>query len=237
MQWKTTKAAMIVVALICSVTLLLLLPALDQRRGGYPTRADCKINLKQIGLSLHNYHEAWGAFPPAYIADENGRPMHSWRVLLLPFLEQQDLYDQYDFNEPWDSPHNSQLAEQGSRFYGCLTRKRATGSSDVTTDYVAIVGPGAAFEEDVSRPIADFKDGPGDTVMVVELGASDIHWMEPRDVEVRNVLPKPAAEHHGDGTHILFVDGRVRFLPSDIDPELLRALITIDGGEEIPEDW
>src|SRR4051812_9073955 len=69
-------------------------------------RTQCKNNLKEIALALHNYHEAYGCFPPAYIADKDGRPMHSWRVLILPYLDEKPLYLKYRFDEPWNGPHN-----------------------------------------------------------------------------------------------------------------------------------
>ena len=86
----------------------LLLPAVQSAREA-ARRAQCSNNLKQIGLAFHNYHDSYGCLPPAYIPDGNGQPMHSWRVLILPFVEQSPLYDQYDFDEPWNGPNNSKL--------------------------------------------------------------------------------------------------------------------------------
>ena len=97
---------------ICILLLIaLLLPAV--RTGPRAScRMSCSNNLKQIALAMHNYHDVHGCFPPAYTTDENGRPMHSWRIFLLPYIEQQHLYDQYDFDQPWDSPHNMEVARQ-----------------------------------------------------------------------------------------------------------------------------
>ena len=72
----------------------------------------CTNNLKHIGLALLNYNDIFGCFPPAYTTDANGKPMHSWRVLILPFIEQQTLYKRYRFDEPWDGPNNSLLAKE-----------------------------------------------------------------------------------------------------------------------------
>ena len=102
----------------------------------------CANNLKQIGLALHAYHERYGVLPPAYVADANGRPMHSWRVLLLPFLEQQSLYDWYDFREPWDGPHNIKLLNNTPSCYICPSR---LSYPTTVTSYVAITGPGTMF--------------------------------------------------------------------------------------------
>ncbi len=76
-------------------------------------------NIRDLSMALHYYHAQHGSFPPAYIADENGNPMHSWRVLILPYIEERDLYDQYDFDEPWDGPNNSLLHDKVVDLFNC----------------------------------------------------------------------------------------------------------------------
>ncbi len=98
--WSLTELALVVLCLMCLLTCLLL-PAV-QSAGRVARRAVCQNNLKQIALALLYYHQTNGCFPPAYLADKNGKPMHSWRVLILPYLEQNSLYEQYRFDEPWD---------------------------------------------------------------------------------------------------------------------------------------
>jgi hypothetical protein len=107
----------------------------------------CVNNLKQIALALHNYHDDHGCFPPAYVADANGRPMHSWRVLILPYLEQKVLYDQYDFTEPWNGPNNSKLLATPPDTYGCPSDDRTCGVTGAwPTSYLAVVGAETALE-------------------------------------------------------------------------------------------
>ena len=113
-----TLIELLVVIAIIAILVALLLPAVQQAREA-ARRTQCKNNLKQIGIALHSYHDVYKTFPPAYIPDEDGKPMHSWRVLILPFIEQQALYEQYDFNEPWDGPNNSQLANVVISVYQC----------------------------------------------------------------------------------------------------------------------
>src|SRR5262245_19381933 len=72
-------------------------------------QGDCVMHLKQIALALLNYQDRYGYLPPAIVADANGKPLHSWRVLILPFLGGEDVYAKYDFNEPWNGPNNSRL--------------------------------------------------------------------------------------------------------------------------------
>ena len=73
-------------------------------------RAECSNNLRQIAIALTNYSSVHGCLPPAYIPDKNGKPKHSWRVLILPFVEQKALYKRYNFDEPWNGPNNRKLA-------------------------------------------------------------------------------------------------------------------------------
>ena len=103
----TTKEVLIIVVL-AGLVVALLLPAVQRSTGG-GFRPRCQNNLKQIGLSLHNYHEEYGSIPPAYVIDQDGRPLYSWRVLILPFVDQAPLYNKLHLDEPWDSPHNRQI--------------------------------------------------------------------------------------------------------------------------------
>src|SRR6516165_2689000 len=108
-----------VVVFLASPLIGVVVPSSFDSRGRPAKRGQCKNNLMNIGLALHNYHDQFGSFPPACVADENGRPMHSWRVLILPFLDQTPLYNQYRFDEPWDGPNNKKLADTILAVYNC----------------------------------------------------------------------------------------------------------------------
>jgi hypothetical protein len=128
-------------------------------------RSNCKGDLKQIGLALLNYREAYGCLPPAYFVDANGRPVHSWRVLILPFLDQVPLYNEYRFDEPWDGPNNRKLAASigGQHFfiYHCHSDRPASGEPDLTmTSYVAVVGPETAWNGERCLNLDEITDGP-----------------------------------------------------------------------------
>ena len=123
---------------------LMLYPAVEKAREA-ARRSGCKGGLFFLRFALDNYHEAYGCFPPPYIADAEGRPMHSWRVLILPFIDQAPLYNQYRFDEPWDGPNNRQLSvrivSNDYSFYHCPSDRPSTGKLDATmTSYVAVVG-------------------------------------------------------------------------------------------------
>jgi prepilin-type processing-associated H-X9-DG protein len=200
-------------------------------------RAACSNNLKQIGLAMHNYHEVHGCFPPAYLADENGRPMHSWRVLLLPFLEQGALYEEYDLEEPWDSPQNLALAGRTPQVYRCPSETMATASD---TTYVMIVGPETISDGTKATSIAEITDGTFETILVVEAAGTGINWLDPRDLnadEIDYLINDPVdggigSEHPG-GANVLFCDGAVMFLEGMVDPEQVEAMCTISGGEGV----
>lgn len=188
----------------------------------------CVNNMKQIGLALHNYHSAYKCFPPAFIPDEQGRPMHSWRVLILPFLEQKPLYDQYRMDEPWNSPHNSALETLMPDIYQCPS-SHILGAA--TTGYVMAVGPNAFSTGPGARQVGDIADGLSSTIAVVEMEDSGINWMEPLDWDTTS-SDRPGS-YHPHVFNALLADGSVLGVEQDVDPELLKAMTTIDGGEDV----
>jgi hypothetical protein len=226
-----------------------LLPVVDGGSRWPARRSSCQNNLRQLGIALHIYHDTYGSFPPAYIADANGRPMHSWRVLLLPFLEQENLYKQYRFDEPWDGPNNGLLAKMYPEMhpYRCPSDPDTDPPSGMTS-YLAVVGPETVWPGAKAISLAKIKDGASNTLLVVESHNTGIHWMEPRDLHTTQmpmqVNPTQgqgicschgAYQDQGRGTMAQFVrcDGSVSALDNDTPPATLRALLTIAGGEEV----
>lgn len=205
--------------------------------------SQCRGNYGQLCLALHNYHETYKCLPPAYIADANGKPMHSWRVLLLPFLDGQELYKQYDFAEPWDGPNNRKLAEKLNYYTWQCPSGAHFGQSSVT-NYVAVVGPQTAFPGDRSVTFDDFLDGLENTILLVEIANSDIHWMEPRDLNfdtmsfVTNDPQRPSiSAPHANGPAVVFADRISGYrLDRSLRPETVKAMLTIAGGEPVSKD-
>lgn len=198
-------------------------------------------NLKQIGLGLQVYADIHGCFPPAYIADENGKPMHSWRVLLLPYIEQKALYDQYDFREPWDGQHNRLLADKMPYVYRCWADPTL---STCSTNYVAVTGTTTGWPGTRPTALSDFKDSTAYALAVVEVAGLDVNWMEPRDLpfeDLKNgVNPKGASgvsSWHAGGAWSLFFDGRALWLDGTTSPTSLKALATKAGDETITGDY
>jgi len=203
-------------------------------------RSQCTNNLKQIALALHNYHDVYKCFPPAVTTDKQGRPMHSWRVAILPFLEQKALYDRYNFNEPWDGPNNSVLANTAISVYHCPSDPDPSGTE---TSYVMIVGAGTIGglpNEKVG--FKDVTDGTSSTILVAEVVGAGIDWMEPRDLSIDEMSwalndgsGKSISSNHPGGAMIALADGSVRFLANGIDPGTLRRLILRNDGQPAPQ--
>jgi hypothetical protein len=217
---------------------MVVLPAIDAARKG-SQRHKCANNLKHIAIALHMYHEDHGSLPPAFVADESGRPMHSWRVLILPYLEEKALYDQYRFDEPWNGPNNRKLADTTLEVFNCPWDQERPSPM---TSYVAVVGPSTAWPGSEPAAFSDILDGTSNTLLVVEVADSGVHWMEPRDLHVVQMAPtvnpkggQGISSRHPGGASAVWADGGCTYLPESISGEDLEAVLTIAGGE--PTDW
>jgi hypothetical protein len=201
-------------------------------------RMQCSNHLKQIGLALQNYHDTYGCFPPAFIADAQGKPIHSWRVLILPFMENKPLYDKYRFDEPWDGPNNSKLHNEYVHTYSCPSRPKQQTKTE--TSYVVVIGLQTAWPGEKSVKMSEIIDGTSNTILVTELAHSGIHWMEPRDLHV-NQMPMAVNATQGQGISsphpnvalAVYADGHTQAITKNTPSEIVRALLTINGGEQI----
>jgi hypothetical protein len=198
----------------------------------------CANNLKMIGLALHNYHDAWNTFPAAAIFDKQDKPLLSWRVHLLPFLEQDRLYTEFHLDEPWDSEHNKKLIARMPAVYRCpsLRVKEAGKTTYLAPVYRGKPGEATMFSGD-KQPvrIVDARDGSSNTIFIVD--ADDAHavtWTKPDDLAYDPRHPRAGlVGHHPDSIQALFVDGSVHRLRATLDPNTVRALFTRAGGEVV----
>ena len=221
-------------------------------------RAASSNHLKLIALAFHCFHDSWNALPPAAVIGPDGKPWHSWRVLLLPYLQEDELYKQYDFSQPWDSPKNLAVAEKMPKVFRDPARE---GPPDTFTDYAAITGEAAIFQPGVVTMnsaddfpacltagkkvgLASVTDGTSRTIMFATLDpARNIPWTKPEDIVLDDAFPgigKPAgigAIHPVEGGHhtalVAFADGSVRTIADSVDTETLRTFLTRNGLEAV----
>lgn len=229
--WKHSFQAALLAA-IGFMLVLLILPATKPIRDGFNLNMN---NLHQIGLAFHTYHDVHKILPLAAIDDKEGKPLLSWRVALLPYLEEAQLYSQFHLDEPWDSPHNLTLLARIPHVY-----KPPTGQlPDDTfgTYYQALVGPCAAFENKIPMTFKSFPNGTSQTILVIEAGDA-VPWTKPEDLQFNPDQPLPNLSGHSRKGVIysLFADGSVHALPNSTDEETLHALITRNGGEKLESD-
>jgi prepilin-type processing-associated H-X9-DG protein len=207
-------------------------PSLEQSKL-VASRMQCVNNLKQIALSMHIYHDRHNTFPAVANFDNQGKPLLSWRVHLLPFMDQMELYKEFHLNEPWDSEHNKKLIPRMPKLYRCPEQKVADAGK---TTYLAVVGDATMFTGGPKGiRIFDVTDGTSNTIFIVD--ATDEHaviWTKPEDLKYDpQRLLVAFLGHHEEGFNAAFVDGSVRFLQATIDPKTLQALFTRNGGEVI----
>ena len=230
MRPRATLVEIVVGLGVVGLVIALLAPVY---RGSGPAarRAQCINNLKQIALALHNYEQAHKALPPAYTVDAKGRPLHSWRTLILPYLEQESLYQTIDLSKPWNDPANARAFDAAPLVFRCPESVEPRN----TTTYLAIVAPNGCFLPTRSRRLAEITDAHESTLMVIEAGQENaVPWMAPIDAGVPLVmsLGRTWKLHHSGGTDACFVGSNVAFLKATTPAKVRRALISIAGNDD-----
>jgi hypothetical protein len=251
---SNARAALFELLLLVLVTcalIVLLLPAVQSARQG-SSRMQCMNNLKQIALAMENYETAHGMLPPAFVADAKGKPMQSWRVLLLPYLEQDSLFKQYNFDEPWDGPNNSKLAAQMPDVYRCPTNFDNLSGTSFETDYFVVADPKTAFPEN-GLAMKAVSDGISKTILVVEASGLHRSWLDPHALSLNEAVElmtsKPRSGHRRisdgfltttyyerAGRTVAFCDSHIEHIGQLKSAEVARALFTATGGESIPQN-
>lgn len=234
-----------------AIAIALLLPAVQQAREA-ARRTQSKNNLKQIALSLHNYHDAHDSFPPGVVeGQKKPEDSLSWYVALLPYLDQQQLAKQIDEKKPWDDTVNQVAAKTKIVIFENPSARPVDLDGHGRADYAGVAGLGedgpkkkvtdkgaGAFGYNRKTRIRDFTDGTSNTVIVGDVGDKRGPWIQGGPGTIRPFTKQPYIKgpdgwggHHVGGAHFVLADGSVRFISEKIAPETMEALITIQGGE------
>jgi hypothetical protein len=215
---------------------------LVRRAASRAAEMSCTNNLKQIGLALWNYHDTFSAFPAARDGD------HSWRIRVLPFMWASPQYSVYDFDQNWNSENNITIdirplpSKSGEPVVFGNPYPACDVDDPHVTSYLLIVGDDAFAHRKNTRKKADITDGLENTIAAVEITRSDVHWLSPVDLEfdemsfVINDGLHSISSHHPSGPAVLFCDGSVFRVNPATDPEMVRGMCTISGGERISRD-
>jgi len=173
-------AFMLLLALgIIGLAICFLLPAVRTARPA-AYRNHCVNNLKQIALALKSYSDTYHALPPTYTVDADGKPLHSWRTLILPYLEQPRLYESIDLTKAWDDPANAEALKARPFVFQCPS---AIDQENHTT-YLAVLTPSSCFRPTEPRTLSDITDGTRETMMLIEVDSDHaVPWMAPMDAD------------------------------------------------------
>ncbi len=205
---------------------------------GAASRNDRESRFRQLALAFHNYHDRNKTFPPAAIRDKDGKPLLSWRVALLPYVDQNALYKEFHLDEPWDSEHNRKLIKRMPIAFADPDPavRKAIGDPYKTT-YVVPTGEGTLFHGGKGKAIRDITDGTSATLLAVEVVPERaVVWTKPDDWEVDWKNPLDGVRR-SDGRPFtcVFCDGASHVLRNDIDPNVWKKILTAAGGEVV--DW
>jgi prepilin-type N-terminal cleavage/methylation domain-containing protein len=234
-----TLVELLVVIAIMGVLISFLLPPVPVAREA-ARRMQCLNNLKQIVIAFHNYHDEYGSFPPVYTIDENGKPLHSWRVLILPYIEQAALYKKIRLDEPWDSEYNRQFHSEAPSIFrcpSCYPRESLPVPAPAGSFYSVIDGAEAAFFGSQAKSTIS-KEQQNNTIFLVER-RMPVNWMSPSG-EITfetackgiNVDAMGISSYHPGGSIVALGDGSVHFYSDSTDNETLRKMLMLNKISE-----
>src|SRR5260370_13560210 len=181
--------------------------------------------MSQIGIAMHNYESEHGALPPAAVTDKDGKPLLSWRVAILPFIEGDRLYQQFHLDEPWDSPHNITLLDKMPPTFKTLARRMNPPPNP--TDIQLFAGKNTLFEPGKKFKLEDFARGSSNTLLLIECG-EPVPWTKPADIDIDpdGSFPQPKSVVP-DIMRYITADCSTHFFPLPLDESELRKLIWI----------
>jgi hypothetical protein len=231
-QKKWAVAVSFIAVLIIGSTLIL--PPIERNREAARASA-CHGCFTGIGTAMRDYYEGHGHYPPAYLLDKAGKPAHSWRVLLLEYLDP-TTYKLYRFDEPWNGPNNRKLESSMPSCYACPadpeTKRRWQAN------YFVVVGPDTVFPGEKTTKREDIKRPQDETILLIEAIGQDTHWMEPKDLmaesmsfEQNDSKKNSVSSHHRRSPGVYMVDGTMLWLDG-VKAERLKQMLSIRKGDK-----
>ncbi len=231
--------------------------AMQGREAG--RRTHCICNLSILAMACRNYQAAYGVFPPAYIADREGRPMHSWRVLILPYLDREELYAKYNFDEAWDGPNNTKLLDEMPPVFACPSHTPqprnqagllplsgilacgvavpAGASRSTCTSYAAVIGPRCVFRGAEPVKESEITDDMSQTLFIGEVTDDNIFWTKPEDIDIAQHPElgdrRGFSSEHPGLVNFALASGGTRSLSIKTPQSVVDALYTRNGNEKL----
>ena len=228
-SWLKWVCLLVVVLLLGTFVVYVIIRARAAGRA-----ALCNGYICQLGHAVTLYYNQHGALPPAFARDEMERPLHSWRVAVLGFMDLEE-YSKYNTSEPWTSPTNRQLLEgPGSALYGCPADKEAVAPGN--TSYVAVIGEETFWPGTLSRRILKITPEIEEKILLIEVASAEIPWTEPRDLSFQeavaafSVLSHSGRRRHPPGLHYVTFGGKVGFLSSIGSAEEFADMLRLPKG-------
>ncbi len=233
-RWLALCLIVCLVVFSIAVPVSLLIWAIDKAIDDVERSGDAHL---QVAVAFHMYHDQHGHFPPAAVHGLDGTPLYSWRVLILPWIEEGELYKEFHLDEPWDSPHNIRLLPKMPLLYEPPGRKAQLLPPYHTVCHV-FVGKRTAFEGPHGLNLqADFPDGMSRTILLVDAGKPS-PWTKPEELPYSSDGPLPDLEGiFPDGFWACMVDGGRRWVKRETSEATIRALITRNLGDQPGPDW
>jgi hypothetical protein len=206
-------------------------------------QTDCRNHLKCLHLGLDCYHNSYQSYPPAVLYDENGKAAHTWRVFMIPFWLDYEFGDGrplHDFSQAWNSSKNQMFDKSCNDLFKCPSDRN---QDKPFTNYVAVVGEDTMWPPNARIKFNGRRNSHSETILLIELPDSSIHWMEPRDPTVEEFMEKiksPIGKGirciHPHGLNYVTVGGEFRSFPPDTDPETIRRLLKRDPKCQVITD-